>query len=655
MYSFYSVIQCFPMSKQISSSKLTPQATKRRPTFTEVLEDVSVSLDRASFDDDLKNSARELAGRLKGRRPRDDDPNYWNARNVLAEVYDHFGQRGEAIEVTKDAEDLKEKLAAIEFGPKENTLLRRAQIRHVLFWGQVEYRKQEFEKAEAIIKFCDEFVRKLLDYERQASEGRWPHWKTRGLISYFLGRVYRHQNRLDEAVMAFEESINCYYQRAHDVDNPTPTEYSYYRLAKALSLGVGWVKLALGQYREALRQNLMPASILLESTQDELNKNRVLLLAATAEIALAGDDKDKLEGAVRKLQQAKKVFEGHPHYTAKAARECCLAHSKLRQFDEAREDLDEFEEAGSGASWKCQHLILTSLMELDRAELAGGGPEAASAARKAASDAFDLARHVLDKIEALIARGRARFLLDEFAAAKKDFEEALTAAREGSSITTAACYIHLARTCAKLREAGNANSYLQHWKVIEAKVEDEALRKFAQRVSQEVASVGGFVIGREDEFLDYRSRFQQLRRFLENQARSRGDGNRNDQTVAKKLGLTPIGLKGWRETIRLEDKVLKSLKDLCNLLQAEGERNKAVQDFERLLDEQGAFTVCRKVLLEQEEVYGKIFRLARDKGPKALSLTVEKIVEAEPRGGLFTMTEKQLASELLRKRLGNSS
>ena len=624
-----------------------------RGDFESVLRKVTEQYDKACFNDELLAGAEELRECLNAKGQH--DPSFWEARNLLAEVYDHFGQRSKAEEVTTEAPQLKRMLEGLQFQPGVDTLLRQAQIQHVLFWGQVVYRQQEFETATEIIKFCESFEQKLLDYEHEAYGGKWPHWGTRGLIAYFLGRVYRHQNRLDEAEGAFEESINCYYNRAHDRNIPTAAAYSFYRVAKALALGVGWVKLARGQYREALRQNLIPASVLLisSSTQDELNTQRVLLLEATAECALAGADKAKLRGAIEKLQNAMKVFQrlNHPHYIAKAARELCLAHIELEQREAAQEDLDNFAKAQSGASWKCQHLILSSLVELGRLELTEAAPKNAKAAANFASEALKLARQVLDKIEALIALGRAHFASGDFTMAKEEFLKALVAENEhphrskneDPSITRAGCYLHLARTFAKLGEPEQAKQYFGEWSKVEAKVEHEGLRKLAQQVSKDVVDVGGFVIARNDGFMDYRSRLHQLKRFLVKSAKSRGDGDQtlgpaDDKSVVDKLGISALGLKGWLGAFKREEDIYKSLKNLCRQLDVYGET--AVHDFERLLDDHGAYTVCRKVLRgEEDKIYTKVFRLAHEHGHERL--TIEAIVKAEAKveEGLFNKSE----------------
>ncbi len=408
-----------------------------------------------------------------------------------------------------------EKLTTLPF-TRGGTFLARTQIRHVLFWGQVEYRRQEFEKAAEIIKFCQEFVKKLHEYERTEKLGEWPHWGTRGLIAYFLGRVYRHQNRLNEAAAAFEESIYCYYQRARDSNAAMAAAYSHYRVAKALALGVGWVKIAEGHFRAALRQNLIPASVLLKSTQDELNQQRVLLLEVTAERALAGADQAALMGIVKTLQTAMGKFHGHPHYTAKAARELCLAHVDLGQFEDADAALRAFLAARSGVSYECEHQILSSLVALGRFEKLGGAPANASAAVDHAVKALALARHVLERIEANITLGRAYFAANDFEKAMGSLGEALDAlepppaGKSRPNTSSAACYLHLARTFAKLNQAEQANRYLSRWQEIAPQVEHGALLQLADQVSREVADAGGFVIAPTDNFLDYKSRKHQL-------------------------------------------------------------------------------------------------------------------------------------------------
>lgn len=612
-------------------------------SFATLLKLVSSHVDQAIFDEELKASAEDLARHLnrdEQRIKRESEQHFWQARNLLAEVYDHFGDRDKAEVVISDAPGLKEKLAAMTFDRSGGTLLARTQIRHVLFWGQVEYRRHEFEKAATIIKFCEDFVKRLREYELKEELGDWPHWGTRGLIAYCLGRVYRHQNRLDEAAVAFEESIFCYYQRARDKNATMATAYSYYRVAKALALGVGWVKLAQGHFREALRQNLIPASVLLASTKDELNQQRVFLLEATAERALAGRNREILSNIVAKLQTAMGRFHGHPHYTAKAARELCLAHVDLGQFEEAEATLGTFVNAHGGANYACEHETLLSLVMLGRFESTRSAADASAAVEHAAR-ALELSRHTLEKIEAHITLGRAHFAAGHFDMSRDsllvalDALEATPAGRGSPNASAAACYLHLARAFARLNHAEQANRFLLRWREIEPQVEHEALREFAHQVSKEVGETGGFIIAPTDAFLDYKSRKHQLQRFLTDRAMAGANADDADvsKEIANRLNVSVPGLRRWVTDFEQEVRVGQLLQELCKELANVGEA--AVFEFERLLSQHGAYPVCRMVLCGHiDHIYEKVFRLASENGLDAH--TVEAIVtDQKANYGLF--------------------
>src|SRR6185503_13600128 len=103
--------------------------------------------------------------------------------------------------------------------------------------------------------------------------------------------------------------------------------------------------------------------------------------------------------------------------------------------------------------------ILSSLFELGRAESADAGQGADKAAKVAvdhATSALVLAQHVPDVIEAMITLGRAYHASHECEKAIEHFQKALRLSKDTDdakadpSITTAVCYLYLARTYAKL-------------------------------------------------------------------------------------------------------------------------------------------------------------------------------------------------------------
>jgi hypothetical protein len=271
-------------------------------------------------------------------------------------------------------------------------------------------------------------------------------------------------------------------------------------------------------------------------------------------------------------------------------------------------------------------------------------------AREQADKALKLAKRVLDQIDALIALGCAHLESGEregLVEAKHNFERALDlnktahAGKADPTTTTATCYLRLALTCAQLGDTEEANRHLRQWKAIEAQVEDEGLHRLAKEASRAVASVGGFVIARDDDWLDYHSRSQELRRFLHKRAADQRHAKLSDQ-----LGLTDPGLKGWEKTFRLESQLEGKFKELCKQLPR---GNEGVIRFENLIEEYGAYSTARRVLLGKEDgIYNTVFQLAKEQG--LLRLTVEEIVKNESSTeGLFMKGEQKLAERRLQR------
>jgi hypothetical protein len=155
------------------------------------------------------------------------------------------------------------------------------------------------------------------------------------------------------------------------------------------------------------------------------------------ERSLAGHDPEKLAGATDLLVNACTTFEsvGHKAYLARAAFELSLTHlyaGDTAAADRERARVEEISSERDDVRWSCNSLILESRIRRVEGDFRAAEDLASRACIRAENR-----KQFLCQIDALIARAEARMMLQRFAQAQKDLEDASAFADELSPSSTA--------------------------------------------------------------------------------------------------------------------------------------------------------------------------------------------------------------------------
>jgi len=482
-----------------------------------------------------------------------DERLYWKAKEMLADVYDYWGQFEEARNIVgREGRALYEELQRV-VGPKslEDRKLLAEKVRFVLTYAQALYRQYQYNDAKTIILQCQKFVN-----EKIRDSNELPCFGTLALANYNLGRSCRNLNQLDEAQTAFERSIDLYWQRAqykqsrfemdgrNDKKLRGALDFTNYKVAKSLALGLGWINYTKGYYHVALEQNIRPARVMLAFTKDNLNKARLDLLEGAIRRATTLEDKAALTETETLLERSFKVFKHeykHPYYAATAGYELVELHLSKGDVENAKAYLEEVRRSGEdskNAKIECFYWILRSRLELKQ--------KCFKEAESSADTAVKLAEEkneVICWIDALIARARARLKSGLTKESRKDFEIALGLAGSKNPKTQAVCHLGLASAYLEETEGRKAYERLNDWLEIKDKVEHARLQEFGKEMEGKISEIRSqcFYL---DPTLNYRKNLTKLQKMLCNQARFR-EGVKSDEQVAKVIGVARQTLYDW--------------------------------------------------------------------------------------------------------------
>src|SRR5207237_1429619 len=163
--------------------------------------------------------------------------------------------------------------------------LTRERIRYCLDYAQAfHYRNNDYPTAKRIISRCRDLIFNGLQIKEK---NLFPCYGTLAQLSYYLGRVHRQMNEYEEAEACFAQALSYYHRRAEckkeELKNKPDLvarelNFAQYKSSVILSLGLGWLHYTRGRLTQTLRNNILPARIMLVHTKDELNKAYVDLL-----------------------------------------------------------------------------------------------------------------------------------------------------------------------------------------------------------------------------------------------------------------------------------------------------------------------------------------------------------------------------------------
>src|ERR1700746_1205474 len=154
------------------------------------------------------NRPAQLAASIREKLPKrldSSDQLQINARVLLAEVWDYYGNFDAAKEVSLPAPQILDLKKIPQIPLKKKDALTKSKIRLRVAYARSLYRAPERTAVINILLDCREYVQNYL-----ASED-FPCYGTLGEIAYTLGRTYRQRQRFDEALREFTEAIRLYY------------------------------------------------------------------------------------------------------------------------------------------------------------------------------------------------------------------------------------------------------------------------------------------------------------------------------------------------------------------------------------------------------------------------------------------------------------
>ena len=241
---------------------------------------------------------------------------------------------------------------------------------------------------------------------------------------------------------------------------------------------------------------------------------------------LAGYDQEKLEKAIKLIEDSVSEFKGHHRYSAKATYELVLGHLYTGNLSEARGALDKLMTLANSIEdkrWLCYSSILSSRIDLREATSAS-----IARAKERAEFAIGLAQkhgQLFCEIDALIAAGRAFVELRRPTDARERLKKAM-----------------------QLNHRDGAREAYRRWIEIEPDVDHQRLRSLAGRVKKELDDlVEDFRIRPSDslKYIPHRDELQiNLLKFAEK------DGAATAKKKAEVLDVSLTTIQKWEKKRR---------------------------------------------------------------------------------------------------------
>ena len=353
------------------------------------------NMKRGSFTPDgLLEPARRLEKLLRevfGSRV-NDQPELFKIRAYISEVYYFFDLKKEARQVLTDGYVERVGVELFDDGRKLNAAdcpLKREKVRAYLAYVQAcYYGREQYERAAAEFENCVTFIRTKLmrDHGFQSDS-------TLALSYYNLGRALRQCSRYEEAMHAFSEALKFFHRRyqtrlrmfeekeaelLRQIKRPrTQLEQLaerrkdemmmfHHRSGLVFGRGMAWTNYARGQLLTALTENIVPATVFLDETKDEISKGYLNLIESTIlRNRLDGSRpetrKQELERAEQLLQKSIDSFQAYRHksYESRALYELSIILLYKRQFDSALTEINKVIQRVDGKSvrWHANSLV----------------------------------------------------------------------------------------------------------------------------------------------------------------------------------------------------------------------------------------------------------------------------------------------------------
>ncbi len=270
---------------------------------------------------------------------------------------------------------------------------------------------------------------------------------------------------------------------------------------------------------------------------------------------LAGYDQEKLEKAIKLIEDSVSEFKGHHRYSAKATYELVLGHLYTGNLSEARGALDKLTTLANSIEdkrWLCYSSILSSRIDLREATSAS-----IARAKERAEFAIALAQkhgQLFCEIDALIAAGRAFVELRRPTDARERLKKAMQLNhRDGESRSRkptidASCALHLTKAFLMEENGDGAREAYRRWIEIEPDVDHQRLRSLAGRVKKELDDlVEDFRIRPSDslKYIPHRDELQiDLLKFAEK------DGAATAKKKAEVLDVSLTTIQKWEKKRR---------------------------------------------------------------------------------------------------------
>jgi len=205
-----------------------------------------------------------------------DDASSLRAACIASEVADYFGDYKRAksvltpyIEACDKAFQNVGSRSKLQDASDQNTRLLKQKVWAVLHRGFTYYREGRFGDAMGDFSRCREFVQEqLVDNKKN------PCFGTLARISYAMGLVHRQCYRYEDAKREFTQCISLSWQHLEHValspDQSTDFRpITAFHVAKALALGLSWIRATEGHPRSA-KPLIEAARVMLATTKADI-------------------------------------------------------------------------------------------------------------------------------------------------------------------------------------------------------------------------------------------------------------------------------------------------------------------------------------------------------------------------------------------------
>ena len=482
---------------------------------------------------------------------------------MCAEIHDYAGQYERAREVIDAAGRRSETI--LRNGSPENEeerLLLKQRVWVVIHWASTFYRAHHYGRARQLFLLCKEALEKRVIIDED------PCAWTLSRIYYSLGlvqrQVYKYSSARGWFGKSIEEAWRSFARRTYKLATTDPVYQQTRRLtdfyvSKSLALGLAWTYYTEGQLQLA-SSLIVTARLLLANTNEDVIRSYIEVVCGSI-MAAQGNRPE----AITIFKGACVTFKEHDAYRIRAANELAVAYvheyarfSQSGNLKEAQrcekearryiKEVKDFATSHSDIRWECNALIAKSRL----LRLLGKYRAAEEIATKALDTGGE--QRFL-RIDALIARGEARYELREFDVACEDFNRAQADSLDNRKVQ-AVCHLHL---CRAYVQKGDHRRALRH--------RDEAARnleyvdnKFVRDLDQKVESMiekttgDDFRIRFSESAVNPRKLEKELHGFLARWAKHQAG---TDSEPWKLLGVSKQTFYTWRSEGESDLKIKK--------------------------------------------------------------------------------------------------